>query len=186
MQSLKYHEVLDFWFSPENENKWFNGGYEFDSVIKAKFKNSLALAAAGEYDGWKVSPEGRLALIIILDQFSRNLMRGQTQAFATDYKAIEIVKEGLSQGVDLWLKANKDESWRAFFYMPLMHSEELADQLRCVELFETYGPEKNILFAKRHYDIIKRFGRFPHRNKILNRASAKDEEIFLMQEGSKF
>lgn len=181
-----YHEILDFWFSTQSESRWYQSDDKFDKAIYKKFHELYTQAKAQRLHSWDTTPEGRLAYIIILDQFPRNMFRNTAQAFETDHLAVNMTYDGLQYGDDLWLKTHKPDAWRAFFYMPLMHSESLEDQQRCVELFATHGPEKNLHFARLHHDIIARFGRFPYRNVILNRTSTEHELHFLQQKSSGF
>jgi len=184
--------VLDFWFSAAAEPQWFFGGSDFDAEIHKRFARTLAQAATGALDYWCEGgrrwepPEGRLALVLVLDQFSRNIHRGRPAAFAWDPKALGLARQGLRRGDDLWLKTHRPDSWRTFFYMPLMHSEDLEDQRRCIDLLLTHGPEDGVAYARAHHDIIARFGRFPHRNAVLNRRATPDEDVFLTREGSRF
>lgn len=129
----------------------------------------------GGYDDWTDSPEGALALIIILDQFSRNLYRNSPQAFAQDRRCAQITHEVMDKGLD----QKMPEDLRVFCYMPLMHSEDLEDQELCVKVMNDNGYEANISFAEDHRDIIKRFGRFPHRNAALGRETTEEEKQFL-------
>ncbi|MBZ5714686.1 DUF924 family protein [Nannocystis pusilla] len=175
--------VLEFWFSPRVRPKWFVRSDELDHEIRETFGELHARAAAGALDGWAASPRGALALVILLDQFPRNMFRGTAEAFASDAKAREIAKLALEAGLDHDLSQEE----RLFLYLPLEHSEDLADQERCVELMRALD-ETPLWhdYAVRHRDIIARFGRFPHRNAILGRDSTAEECEFLMQPGSSF
>ncbi|HAJ60876.1 MAG TPA: DUF924 domain-containing protein, partial [Cyanobacteria bacterium UBA8543] len=154
--------------------------------VRSRFLNDYQQAAAGKLDDWKASPHGCLALIILLDQFSRNMFRGQPQAFATDPQALAYAKYAIAQGFDKELLPIQ----RWFVYMPFEHSENLADQHECVELFSTLQdyPEcdNGVDYAIRHLRVIERFGRFPHRNKIIGRQTTPEEAEFLKQPGSSF
>lgn len=182
----EYQTILDFWFSKEVEPKWFFGGSEFDAEIKTRFSQVHAEVSSGGKNDWLETVDGRLAAILVLDQFSRNIYRDQAAAFANDSKAVDIAWHALRCGDDLWLKANRQRTWRVFVYMPFMHSEKLDDQRWCVDLFLTHGPDDNIAYARAHHDIIRRFGRFPHRNAALQRVSTPEELEFLQREGSSF
>jgi len=172
--------ILGFWFLDENKPKWFIQDKEFDKVITEKFLGYYNVAASGSLDYWKGSSEGIVALIIILDQFSRNIFRGLAQSFATDSKALTMVKEAIDQGMDQEVFAE----YRHFLYMPLMHSEDLEDQNLSVKLFS--NEPSSYEYAKMHMEIIKKFGRFPHRNKILGRKSTEEEIRFLTTPNSSF
>ena len=132
-------------------------------------------ARAGELASWETTDDGVLALVIVLDQFPRNMFRGTPQAFATDAMARDVTRRALAGGVDKRIEPTLLE----FLYLPFMHSEQLADQERCVELFRGVDHPENLKFAEIHADIIRRFGRFPHRNPILGRASTAEEQAFL-------
>lgn len=171
-------DVLNFWFKAGPE-KWFKSDPDFDAEIAAKFSDAVAAAADGWLDDWRDSAEGALALVILLDQFPRNIHRGKAEAFASDAKAMAVADHAIARRFDTEVPA----AARRWFYMPFMHSEALADQRRCVELFETRLPDdaESIKFAKLHLDLIERFGRFPHRNAILGRISTAPEQDYLSQ-----
>lgn len=174
-QSIDPRDVLDFWFAAGQE-KWFAKDDAFDAEITKRFKGPHEAARDGAYDGWAESAEGLLALIILLDQFPRNLYRGSAEMFAADQKAAAMTRLALERKVD----GEVPQAARQFIYMPLMHSEELADQELCVKLFEADPAlEENVSYAIDHRDIIARFGRFPHRNVILGRATSAEEQQFL-------
>ncbi len=186
-------EILDFWFGREGEERygefresWFQKDEEFDGEIRDRFLEDYERAARGEYDGWREEPESCLALVILLDQFPRNLFRNDPRTHATDNKALETSKSSIKQGIDRELQAFQ----RMFLYMPFMHSEDLEDQSRSVELFQNLAAEENspdvTEFAEGHRDIVERFGRFPHRNEVLGRRSTPEEVKFLEQPGSSF
>ncbi len=190
---LQANEVLEFWFGKPDDadygkyrKEWFTKNPEFDREVRSRFLQTYQQAAAGELDDWKNSPQGCLALIILLDQFPRNMFRGQPQAFATDPQALAYAKYAVERGFDKELLPIQ----RQFIYMPFEHSENLADQHQCIELVSTLKdyPEcvSNIDYAHRHFKIIERFGRFPHRNKILGRETTLEEAEFLKQPGSSF
>lgn len=188
-----YDLVLKFWFEELQPKDWFNGGDAVDALIEKRFGDLIEPAYKGELDRWLKSPKGVLALIIILDQFPRNLFRGTPQAFAYDDRALSLALDGISLGLDETLEPIQ----RVFYYLPLEHSEDIRVQDRSVERYarlatqvwaeEDRSPFRNYLeYAWRHYSIIKRFGRYPHRNKILGRKSSKQEKAFLKEPGSSF
>lgn len=168
-------QVLDFWFSASTAQRWFNSTPALDAEIRARFETTWQQAADAELDGWMESPEGCLALAIVLDQFPLNMFRGRAAAFATEARAIEVTLYAVRCGFDHRLAPEQV----AFLYMPLMHSENLAHQDEAVRLFETAGLEANARFARHHRDLIRRFGRFPHRNAILGRTSTAAELAYL-------
>jgi len=167
-------EVLDFWFGVEPK-KWFSRDEAFDAAITQRFLPTYEVAAAGQLDGWENTADSALALVIVLDQFSRNMFRGSARTFAADPQALAVAKRAVEQGFDRVVELPK----RNFFYMPFMHSENLADQERCVALSRQYSDENTLKYAKLHADIIRRFGRFPHRNAMLGRATTPQEQEFL-------
>ena len=185
--------ILEFWFGKPDEadygksrKVWFTKNPEFDDEVRSRFLNVHNQAAAGELDDWKTTPQGCLALIILLDQFPRNMFRGQPQAFATDSQALAYAKHAVTQGFDKELP--KLQRW--FVYLPFEHSENLAAQRQCVELCEQMDDDLDtreaIDYAYRHLRVIERFGRFPHRNQILGRETTPEEAEFLKQPGSSF
>lgn len=171
-------DILDFWFSEAHRALWWQRDDGFDAKIRARFARTAEDAAAGRYDDWIESPEGALALVIALDQFSRNLYRGSPRAWAQDAKARGVMREALRRGYDDSLR---DKDMRQFLYMPLMHSEDARDQADCVRLFAEHFPddEQANRAARDHKAAIDRYGRFPHRNKILGRPSTPEEEEYL-------
>ncbi|NJK39189.1 MAG: DUF924 domain-containing protein [Oscillatoriales cyanobacterium RM2_1_1] len=185
--------ILSFWFgepeSPEFDTArkvWFIKNPDFDGEIRDRFLLTYQQAAQGELTPWQTQPQTCLALILLLDQFPRNLFRGQPRAFATDVQALNIARFAVQQRFDQQFLPVQ----RAFFYLPFEHSESLADQVQCLELFGQLAdfPEvaSYIDYAERHYQVIQRFGRFPHRNSILGRVSTPEEIEFLQQPGSQF
>ena len=174
MSEVTPRDVLDFWFGAGKE-KWFAKSDEFDAEISEKFQNCHEVARAGGLDHWCETAEGMLALIILLDQFPRNMYRGSPDMFAADAKALAVAREAVARGID----AEVPVAARQFIYMPFMHSEQLKDQEECVSLFSNAGLEENISYAEDHRDIVARFGRFPHRNKILARETSDEEQAFL-------
>ena len=175
-------EVINFWFSARVKPLWFKKSAELDREIKQHFLNTYQLAKIGTLDDWRNEPHNALALVIVLDQFPRNMFRNTSQAFATDTQAVELTK----YAVDRNYQQNLSSEQQVFLYMPLMHSEDEVDQKKCVELFTLLGKEDNLRFALKHQEIIDRFGRFPHRNEILGRESTSTEREFLKQPGSSF
>lgn len=170
--------ILEFWFGPdpgEKRDAWFERSDAFDEEIRTKFGAVQAQAAAGECDGWAETPRGALALVLLLDQFSRNLFRGDARAFASDSKALGIADAAIQKGWD----REFPEIMRIFFYLPHEHCEDLEVQRRCVELFT--GTEWGTEYAEAHFKLIERFGRFPHRNAVLGRENTPDEEAYLSQ-----
>ena len=195
--------ILDFWFGSliENEipsevyrNRWWMKDSENDGEIKNQFSDSLKLAKIGGLDHWKMNADGTLALILLFDQFSRNIFRDTSEAFSQDHKAIETCLNGRNQRFDKELHPIQ----RVFYYMPLMHSEDLDMQEKSIECFsnlkELFTTPQSIAetvsgifeYAMKHYEIIKRFGRYPHRNTILGRESTPEEVKFLTEPGSSF
>ena len=172
--------ILEFWFRGDVERKeWFSKDPSFDDEIRARFLSLYEEAAGGAFNAWRDSPRSCLALIVLLDQFPRNMFRGSARVYATDTLALNAARHAVATGYDRAL--NKTE--RTFTYLPFEHSENLADQERALELFAGHP---NAEWARRHYEIIKRFGRFPHRNAILGRQSTPAEIEFLKEPGSSF
>jgi uncharacterized protein (DUF924 family) len=168
-------EVLEFWFDPRVRERWFDSTPELDEEIRARFQHLWERAAQGALDFWAELPEGALALAIVLDQFPLNMFRGEPRSFATEQAAVGLARAAVRAGLDQALEPGR----RAFLYMPLMHSEDLADQDESVRLFEAGGLEDNARFARHHREIVRRFGRFPHRNAILGRQSTAEELEYL-------
>jgi len=194
-------DILDFWFgelnehgcsTPEHRKRWWTKSDAFDESIQHHFLDDYEAIVDGEREAWRSSERGALAYIIVLDQFSRNMFRGTPTMFAADELAREVCREGLDAGFDAELSFDE----RVFFYLPLEHSESMADHKLCLELFKKLldsAPEtleadaKYYLdFAVQHKAIIERFGRYPHRNEILGRASSEEEAKFLREPGSSF
>lgn len=174
--------VLAFWFEECKPEQWYKKNADFDRTICDRFGEIHAEAAIGSLDYWAETADGCLALIIILDQFSRNIFRDDSRAFVADSKALGLTKLALDKG---WVDAAEGVKAQ-FFLMPLMHSEDLADQEMSIPLFRRFCGEKTADFAIRHRDIIARFGRFPHRNAVLSRESTSEEIEFLKTDGSSF
>lgn len=180
--ALAPEDVLAFWFDPEIKAKWFNGGAEFDALCRERFSHAIEAAKAGDLDDWAQTPDGALALVILLDQMTRNVHRGTPLAFSGDVAALAIAKAAIARGFDAATAPER----RNFLYLPLQHSEHLEDQERGVKLYAANDVDDGLRWMTRHRDVIARFGRFPHRNAILGRASTPEEEDFLRQPGSKF
>ena len=168
-------ELLDFWFSEPMNQHWFKSTPEIDHELTLRYVAPWQQAAAGGQDHWLQSAHSCLALIILLDQLPLNMFRGQAKSFSTEDRAIEACLCGLEQSYDQQLS----KAQQAFFYMPLMHSEQLPHQRRSVELYQRAGLTGNLRFARHHCELIKRFGRFPHRNDILGRISTPAETVYL-------
>lgn len=175
-------QVLQFWFSEENIPNHFKKSPAFDKQIEDRFLSIYQQAALGHLDNWEETARGALALILVLDQFPRNLFRNDPKAFATDGKAREVTYRAIEQGFDHELSDHE----RVFLYMPLMHSEILKEQEDGVRLYQELGRQVNIDYAIAHRDIIAKYGRFPHRNIVLGRPSTPEEKAFLKQPGSGF
>ncbi len=168
-------EILDFWFSDRLRPQWFKSTPELDSEIRERFEEAWGLARAGVYDYWEEDPEGALALVILLDQFPLNMFRGDARSWSTEARAREVAAHAIEQGFDQRLT---DEQ-KVFLYMPFMHSENLEDQDRAVALFRAAGLDDNLRYAEHHRDVVRRFGRFPHRNEGLGRQSTDEEREYL-------
>jgi uncharacterized protein (DUF924 family) len=167
-------DVLAFWRTA-GPDKWFAKDDAFDAEIAARFGMLWCAAANDELASWETTPEGALALVLVLDQFPRNMFRGQARTYGTDAVARAVADRALERGFDREMPQQE----RQFFYMPFMHSETLADQERCLELARGLGDDEVTQYAELHADIIRRFGRFPHRNAMLGRAMTPDEQAFL-------
>lgn len=175
-------EVLTFWLEELTPKQHFTKDEELDKTIKEKFLDLYNQAVIGDIDSWTNEPESCLAFIILIDQFSRNMFRETPLMYAADPLALEAAKKSIEKGFDKQVKKG-----RQFFYLPFMHSENLADQETCIKLFREMSSEPGSdSYAVQNRDIIKRFGRFPHRNNILSRESTKEEIEFLKQPGSSF
>jgi uncharacterized protein (DUF924 family) len=175
-------DVLDFWLSAEAKPLWFEKQDAFDAVIRRRFAPLVEAAIRGELDEWAETADGALALLLLLDQFTRNIHRGRPEAFSGDAKAREIADRAISRGYDQQIPREH----RFFFYLPFEHSEQLCDQVRSVQLFAALGIDDQLDYAVRHHVIIERFGRFPHRNAVLGRASTAEETAFLTLPESSF
>ena len=180
--------VLEFWFGPPDapdfgwpREAWFQGGPEFDELCR-RFEPAVEEAFAGGFDDWRWRPRYCLALILLLDQFPRNIYRGTARAFAGDPRAREFTRFALARGFDRAVPA----ALRTFLYMPLEHSEALADQDLVVRLFDAWGSADSREYARRHRKVIRRFGRFPHRNAVLGRPSTPEEKAFAAEPKNRF
>lgn len=202
----KMTEVLNFWFEGADDqaainksaspfNKWFAKSEKFDGEIRSRFEEDFKKAQKGDYKSWEEPAAGRLALILFFDQFSRNMYRGTPEMFATDSPALSLTLRSFKDFRDMQLQLIE----RVFLYMPLMHAEDLTVQKQSVKSFQDLAEESRLKnpqnafyyeytldYAKKHHDIIARFGRFPHRNAILKRASTPEEAKFLKTSGSGF
>ncbi|MBL4740113.1 MAG: DUF924 domain-containing protein [Sneathiella sp.] len=187
MQRIQY--ILDFWFHPKNHVRygekrveWFEKNTEFDEIIRQEFFDDFVLAEKGKYLQWSDHAEGCLALILLFDQFSRNMFREDARAFSTDGKAREIARHMIRSGCFSRLQNFQ----KTFAILPFEHSEDLEDQILSVKLCKEFCNKEEIRYAEQHFDIIKKFNRFPHRNKILERKSTLAEIEFLTQPNSSF
>ncbi|MBL4782064.1 MAG: DUF924 domain-containing protein [Porticoccaceae bacterium] len=179
---MPYMPVIEFWFEQITPGQWWKKSADFDALIREKFADLHQSATHCELAVWRRRPLGRLAEIIVLDQFSRHIYRDQAAAFTHDNLALALSQQTIASGSDRCLPAKK----RGFLYMPFMHSESHEIQKEALLLFGQADLESHISSAQRHHAIIERFGRFPHRNKILGRASSSEELAFLRQPGSAF
>jgi uncharacterized protein (DUF924 family) len=186
--SPSIRDILDFWFLPLDHPEhgkarevWWSGPAEFDAEIRERFSAAFERAIEGAFDHWRNSPDGALALILLCDQFPRNMHRRSAHAFAGDEKGLATARFALARGYP----AAFNLTMRLFFYLPFQHSEALADQKLCCELFEAFDDAETIKYAIEHRDIIVRFGRFPHRNDVLGRACT-DEELEFLKTANRF
>ncbi|QBK06062.1 DUF924 domain-containing protein [Hylemonella gracilis] len=176
------HDILAFWFEELNPKQHFSKDAALDACMRERFGALLETAAAGGLPAWRMDAPGHLAEIILLDQFSRNIHRDTPGAFAQDALALRLARELVAQGGDRALPLAR----RVFAYMPYMHSEDLAAHTEALPLFSQAGLEENLRFLRLHTAIIARFGRYPHRNAVLGRASTPEELAFLQEPGSSF
>jgi len=175
LMSIQAMDIIDFWFAGPMPAYWFRSTPELDAEIRRLFEPTWEEALAGGYRHWEESAQGCLALAIILDQFPLNMFRGQPRAFSSEAQAIGVTLHAERKGFDRQLTGEQ----QAFLYMPLMHSENLQHQDESVRLFEAAGLMSNARFARHHRELIRRFGRFPHRNAILGRPSTDLELAYL-------
>ncbi|MFW6028347.1 MAG: DUF924 family protein, partial [bacterium] len=177
-QSVDPIDVVTFWLA-QSEKVWFSADPAFDAEVLSRFAELVERAKSGALDHWADSPEGALALVILLDQMTRNIYRDSPDMYAADGKALDVAKRAIARGFDLELPKDK----RRWLYMPFMHSEDLGDQERSIGLFEASELSESLPFAVEHADIIRRFGRFPHRNALLGRQTTPEEAAFLADGG---
>jgi len=175
---MNHTDVIKYWFSEKSRQHWFSSTPEIDNEIKQRYEQLWINAASGKLNDWQDSPQGCLALIIILDQFPLNMFRDEAKSFQTEELAVEVALKAIDNGYDEIL--NTEEL--LFLFMPLMHSENLEHQNMQVKLFEKY--DFNDEYSKHHRDIVKRFGRFPHRNEILGRMSTMVELDYLLSDNA--
>ena len=175
-------EVLTFWFDDLSPDDWFESDEAVDSHIRERFQELHEALREQVPETWRSSARGCLAAVIVLDQFSRNMYRGTSRAFAADGAALSLAKEALMCGFDRELSIDE----RKFLYLPFEHSENPAEQARSMQLFSTLESELDLDYARRHKEIIDRFGRFPHRNAVLGRISTPEEIEFIKEPGSSF
>ena len=175
-------EILNFWFKECKPEQWFKKNEDFDQMIENRFSIAIDDAIKGKMNSWEETETGCLALIILLDQFTRNVFRNIPRAFAGDNRALALTQLCCNKGY----LTNLDIHRRRFMLMPMMHSENLAVQDAALPLFKKYASRKDYEYAEKHREIIERFGRFPHRNVILGRKSTNEELEFLRQPGSSF
>jgi uncharacterized protein (DUF924 family) len=176
-------EVLAFWFVETRPRQWFGKDAAFDGLVRERFLGLTRHALTGDLDAWSAAATGGLALVLLLDQFPRQIWRDTAMAFAGDPQALPLSLQAVERG---WLEAEPEQARRQFWLMPLMHSEDLAVQEAALPLFERFSDSRTADFARRHRDVIARFGRFPHRNAALGRVSSAEELAFLQTPGSRF
>ena len=177
-----FRDIIDFWFEEIEPSQWWSKDDEFDQLIKLKFSDVHDKAVRCELFEWRKFPQGRLAEIIILDQFSRNMFRGTPRAFSQDQMALVLSQESISLGIDKLLRPKE----RGFIYLPFMHSESIVIHETAEAIYRQRGDQSSLTFELKHKKIIERFGRYPHRNEILGRESTEEEIEFLKQPGSSF
>ena len=182
MSSAGIDEILNFWFGELSRRDWFRKDEALDSTIASRFGAIYHELRAGVPATWLNTPQGYLAAILVLDQFPRNMFRGDARSFATDDAALGLAKRAIAEGLDELLTRDQ----RVFLYMPFQHSEHRDDQARAIALYTMLGKPSNLDFALRHQAVVNRFDRFPHRNAVLGRASTAEEQAFLGEPGSSF
>jgi uncharacterized protein (DUF924 family) len=167
-------DILAFW-QAAGPDRWFTKDAGFDQEVRARFLATYEAATAGHLLPWEARPDSALALTIVLDQFPRNMFRASARTYWADPLARAVAERALARGFDRDVASDL----RTFFYLPFMHSEAIADQERCVALYRALGDDHSLRYAEDHADIIRRFGRFPHRNEVLGRATTAEEQAFL-------
>jgi uncharacterized protein (DUF924 family) len=180
MTTMSANDVHSFWFTEHGMEDWYSAKPEFDAEIAEKFAATHAEVARGEAWSWRTTPAGRVAEVVVLDQFSRQLHRGSPLAFANDTMALALAQEAVAQGLDLLLTHPPQ---RMFLYMPYMHSESLLVHEEAVRLFTAFGNENTLKFEMAHLDCLKRFGRYPRRNAALGRESTPEEMEYMSVPG---
>lgn len=179
---MKYQEVLNFWFETLSPKDWWEKNFELDQKIETQFGPTHEAATKGELTQWRTCAEGRLAEIIVIDQFSRNIFRNDPKSFIFDPLALCLSQWLIDSSLDLQLTTKQ----RVFAYLPFMHSESAEIHKQAVSLYQQLGASENLAFELKHKEIIDRFGRYPHRNQILGRQSTPEEIEFLKEPGSSF
>ncbi len=179
---MDYRDVIGFWFEEIKEGQWYKKDLAFDEMVRNRFQQVTTAVSRGELYSWRKTAEGRLAEVICLDQFTRNMYRNQPESFGSDTLALILAQEAIGSGADQELDPRK----RCFLYMPFMHSESTIIHEVAVGLFTTLNQANNLEYEMRHKAIIDRFGRYPHRNAVLGRDSSPEEEAFLGEKGSSF
>lgn len=180
--SVQYQDVIDYWFTELGSKNWFKKSQALDADMRTRFGQLVMQARQGELSAWRGTAHGRLAEILLIDQFSRNIFRDKAEAFSADVVALVLAQEAIALGIDQALTPTE----KAFLYMPFMHSESKAIHDQAMVLFNQPGLENNFEFEKKHKAIIDRFGRYPHRNAILGRQSTDEEVAFLSEPNSSF
>ena len=175
---IKPSDIIDYWFSEKSKQFWFASTPTIDKEIKSRYESTWEQAASGNFNSWGESANGSIALIIILDQFPLNMFRSEAKSFKTESMAIEVALNAINNGFD----EEMDNEKLLFLFMPLMHSENIEHQNLQVYLFDKYN--FNLDFSKHHRDLIKKFGRFPHRNEILGRMSTMEELDYLLSDSA--
>jgi uncharacterized protein (DUF924 family) len=176
-------EILRFWFEQTTARRWFAKDAAFDAMLRNRWIGLSRAAIAGELTAWRESPQSGLALVLLLDQFPRQIWRDSAMAFAGDGQALALSQHAMVSG---WVTAEREQARRQFWLMPQMHAENLAFQEAALPLFERFTDARTAEFARRHRDVIARFGRFPHRNAVLGRVSSSEELAYLKTPGSRF